>query len=110
MAAIYPATTFQEGVDLTTEASNKLAQIVLGDANIEVTVADGSTIPSIRKAQADSMYFKEPEAWITGQTETDYLQLKKYIAPTTNKESWWFAKGALVSNPIAMFFAASAFA
>ena len=65
-------------------------------------VADGSTIPSIRKAQVDSMYFKEPEAWTTGQTETDYLQLKKYTNPTTNKESWWFAKGALVSNPIAM--------
>ncbi|MFW9600698.1 MAG: hypothetical protein ACMV1B_00015, partial [Prevotella sp.] len=102
MAAIYPADTFQEGVDLTIEASNQLAQVVRGDANTEVTVADGSTIPSIRKAQADSMYFKEPEVWTTGQTETDYLQLKKYIDPTTNKESWWFAKGALVSNPIAM--------
>ena len=102
MAATYPADTFQEGVDLTIEASNQLAQVVRGDANTEVMVADGSTIPSIRKAQADSMYFKEPEAWTTGQTETDYLQLKKYINPTTGKESWWFAKGALVSNPIAM--------
>ncbi len=102
MAAIYPADTFKEGVDLTIEASNQLARVVRGDANTEVTVADGSTIPSIRKAQTDSMYFKEPELWMTGQTETDYLQLKKYIAPTTGKESWWFAKGALVSNPIAM--------
>lgn len=102
MAATYPADTFQEGVDLTIEASNQLAQVVRGDANTEVVVADGSTIPSIRKAQADSMYFKEPELWTTGQTETDYLQLKKYIDPTTNKESWWFAKGALASNPIAM--------
>lgn len=102
MAAIYPADTFQEGVDLTIEASNQLAQVVRGDANTEVMVADGSTIPSIRKAQTDSMYFKEPELWTTGQTETDYLQLKKYIDPITNKESWWFAKGALVSNPIAM--------
>lgn len=102
MAATYPADTFQEGVDLTIEASNQLAQVVRGDANTEVMVADGSTIPSIRKAQADSMYFKEPELWTTGQTETDYLQLKKYINPTTGKESWWFAKGALVSNPIAM--------
>lgn len=102
MAATYPADTFQEGVDLTIEASNQLAQVVRGDANTEVTVADGSTIPSIRKAQADSMYFKEPELWTTGQTETDYLQLKKYTDPVTNKESWWFAKGALASNPIAM--------
>ena len=102
MAAIYPATTFQEAVELTIEAANQQAQVVRGDANTEVTVEDGSTIPSIRKAQTDSMYFKEPEAWITGQTETDYLQLKKYIDPTTNKESWWFAKGAMVSNPIAM--------
>ena len=102
MAATYPANTFKESVDLTIEAANKIAQVVRGDANTEVTVADGSTIPSIRKAQADSMYFKEPEAWTTGQTETDYLQLKKYTDPTTNKESWWFAKGALVSNPIAM--------
>ena len=75
MAAIYPADTFQEGVDLTIEASNQLAQVVRGDANTEVMVADGSTIPSIRKAQADSMYFKEPELWVKGQTETDYLQL-----------------------------------
>ena len=102
MAATYPATTFQEGVDLTIEAANQQAQVVRGDANTEVTVADGSTIPSIRKAQTDSMYFKEPELWVTGQTETDYLQLKKYIDPTTNKESWWFAKSALVSKPVAM--------
>lgn len=102
MAATYPADTFQEGVDLTIEASNQLAQVVRGDANTEITVADGSTIPSIRKAQADSMYFKEPELWTTGQSETDYLQLKKYTDPVTNKESWWFAKGALASNPIAM--------
>jgi hypothetical protein len=102
LAAIYPADTFQEGVDLTIEASNQLAQVVRGDANTEVMVADGSTIPSIRKAQADSMYFKEPELWTTGQTETDYLQLKKYIDPTTNKESWWFAKSATVLNPVVM--------
>lgn len=102
MAATYPADTFQEGVDLTIEASNQLAQVVRGDANTEVMVADGSTIPSVRKAQTDSMYFKEPGLWATGQTETDYLQLKKYIDPTTNKESWWFAKGAMVSNPVAM--------
>lgn len=102
MAAIYPADTFQEGVDLTIEASNQLAQVVRGDANTEVMVADGSTIPSIRKAQTDSMYFKEPEVWTTGQTEIDYLQLKKYINPTTNKESWWFAKSATVFNPVAM--------
>lgn len=102
MAATYPADTFQEGVDLTIEASNQLAQVVRGDANTEITVADGSTIPSIRKTQADSMYFKKPEAWTTGQSETDYLQLKKYTDPVTNKESWWFAKGALASNPIAM--------
>lgn len=102
MAAIYPADTFKEGVDLTIEASNQLAQVVRGDANTEVMVADGSTIPSIRKAQADSMYFKEPELWTTGQTETDYLQLKKYINPTTNKESWWFAKSATVLSPVAM--------
>lgn len=101
MAAIYPADTFQEGVDLTIEASNQLAQVVRGDANTEVMVADGSTIPSIRKAQADSMYFKEPELWVKGQTETDYLQLKKYIDPT-NKESWWFAKSATVLNPVVM--------
>ncbi len=102
MAATYPADTFQECVDLTIEASNQLAQVVRGDANTEVMVADGSTIPSIRKAQADSMYFKEPELWTTWQSETDYLQLKKYTDPVTNKESWWFAKGALASNPIAM--------
>ena len=76
MAAIYPATTFQEAVGLTIEAANQQAQVVRGDANTEITVEDGSTIPSIRKAQVDSMYFKEPEAWTTGQTETDYLQLK----------------------------------
>ena len=34
------------------------------------------------------------------QIKTTFL--KKYTDPTTNKESWWFAKGALVSNPIVM--------
>lgn len=95
-------TTYSEAVEQTITAGEQIHQIVNGTATTEVTVADGSTIPSIRKAQVDSMYFKEPEAWTTGQTETDYLQLKKYTHPTTGKESWWFAKGALVSNPIAM--------
>ena len=39
MAATYPADTFQEGVDLTIEASNQIAQVVRGDANTEVMVA-----------------------------------------------------------------------
>ena len=52
--AHYPADTFQEATEIAIEASNQLHGVINGDANAEVTVEDGSKIPSVRKALIDN--------------------------------------------------------
>ena len=95
--AHYPADTFQEATEIAIEASNQLHGVINGDANAEVTVEDGSKIPSVRKALLDNFYFKDPIAWQTGQTETVFNQLRQFT-----DGSWWYAPSATASNPISM--------
>lgn len=99
--AHYPADTFQEATEIAIEASNQLHKILNGDSTTEITVEDGSKIPSVRKAQLDSMYFKAPVAWLVGSYSVDYLQLYKF-EETNGTFSWWFAKNATTTNPILM--------
>lgn len=87
--AHYPADTFQEATEIAIEASNQLHQIINGDATTEIIVEDGSKIPSVRKSQSDSMYFKSPIDWVVGEYETDYLQLRVFTDGT-----WWFTSSA----------------
>ena len=95
--AHYPADTFQEATEIAIEASNQLHEILNGDSTTEITVEDGSKIPSVRKAQVDSMYFKAPVAWSVGSYETDYLQLRVFT-----DGSWWFTSLATNTNSILM--------
>lgn len=91
------ASTYQESVEQTITAGEQIHQIVNGTATTEVTVEDGSKVPSIRKALLDNFYFKDPITWQVGQTENVFNQLRQF----TNG-SWWYAPSATASNPISM--------
>lgn len=89
--------TYNEAVEQTITAGEQIHQIVNGTAITEVTVEDGSKVPSIRKALLDNFYFKDPIAWRVGQTENVFNQLRKFT-----DGSWWYAPSATASNPISM--------
>ncbi|WAW11406.1 tail protein [Aeromonas phage vB_AceP_PAc] len=91
------ASTYQESIEQTITAGEQIHQIVNGTATTEVTVEDGSKVPSIRKALLDNFYFKDPIAWQVGQTENVFNQLRQFT-----DGSWWYAPSATASNPISM--------
>lgn len=91
------ALTYQESVEKTITAGEQIHQIVNGTATTEVTVEDGSKVPSVRKALLDNFYFKDPIAWQVGQTENVFNQLRQFT-----DGSWWYAPSATASNPISM--------
>ncbi|MGL5014998.1 MAG: GDSL-type esterase/lipase family protein, partial [Bacteroidales bacterium] len=91
------ALTYQAAIEQTITAGEQIHQIVNGTATTEVTVEDGSKVPSIRKALLDNFYFKDPIAWQAGQTEVVFNQLRKFT-----DGSWWYAPSATVGNPISM--------
>ena len=91
------ALTYQAAVEQTITAGEQIHQIVNGTATTEVTVEDGSKVPSVRKALLDNFYFKDPIAWQVGQTESVFNQLRKFT-----DGSWWYAPSATASNPISM--------
>ena len=89
--------TYSEAVEQTITAGEQIHQIVNGTATTEVTVEDGSKVPSIRKALLDNFYFKDPIAWQVGQAENVFNQLRQFT-----DGSWWYAPSASASNPISM--------
>lgn len=89
--------TYNQAVEQTITAGEQIHQIVNGTATTEVTVEDGSKVPSVRKALLDNFYFKDPIAWQVGQTENVFNQLRKFT-----DGSWWYAPSATASNPISM--------
>lgn len=89
--------TYNEAVEQTITAGEQIHQIVNGTATTEVTVEDGSKVPSIRKALLDNFYFKDPIAWQVGQAENVFNQLRQFT-----DGSWWYAPSATASNPISM--------
>lgn len=89
--------TYSAAVEQTITAGEQIHQIVNGTATTEVTVEDGSKVPSIRKALLDNFYFKDPIAWQAGQTENVFNQLRQFT-----DGSWWYAPSATASNPISM--------
>ena len=90
-------TTYSEAVEQTITAGEQIHQIVNGTATTEVTVEDGSKVPSIRKALLDNFYFKDPIVWQVGQTENVFNQLRQFT-----DGSWWYAPSATASNPTSM--------
>ena len=93
--AHYPADTFQEATEIAIEASNQLHRVINGDATTEITVEDGSKIPSIRKALVDNTYFRSPVNWQQGNTTTVFNQLYLY----TNG-CYYYSPFATLTTPI----------
>ena len=91
----YPATTYADGVELTITSGNQLHEIINGTATEEITTESGM-VPSVRKAIADSMLFKQAIEWAQGSVETDPLQTRNF-----NGTLFW-APAATTANPIAM--------
>ena len=91
------SSTYNQAVEQTITAGEQIHQIVNGTATTEVTVEDGSKVPSIRKALLDNFYFKDPIAWQSGQTENVFNQLRQFT-----DGSWWYAPSATASNPVSM--------
>lgn len=89
--------TYNEAVEQTITAGEQIHQIVNGTATTEVTVEDGSKVPSIRKAILDNFYFKDPIAWQVGQTENVFNQLRQFT-----DGSWWYAPSATAIKPVSM--------
>lgn len=96
----YPATSFDQAVDLTIYASNQLGDVINGDATSVVSTESGD-IPTLRKALIDNFYFKNPIQWNPGNTNTVFNQLYVFDTDNINK-GWYYAPTATLSNPILM--------
>lgn len=96
----YPATSFDQAVDLTIFSSNQLGDVINGDA-ISVVNTESGDIPTLRKALVDNFYFKNPIMWNPGESTTVFNQLYAYYSNDINK-GWYYAPTATLTNPILM--------
>lgn len=96
----YPATSFDQAVDLTIYASNQLGDVINGNATSVVSTESGD-IPTLRKALIDNFYFKNPIQWNPGNTNTVFNQLYVFDTDNINK-GWYYAPTATATNPILM--------
>ena len=96
----YPATTFEQAVELAIFSSNQLHNVINGGATSSVETEDGN-IPTIRYALTDNFYFKTPIAWVEGDTATVFNQLY-YINLGQDSNSFFFAPDATTSTPVTL--------
>lgn len=94
-----PAASFPQAVDLAIFSSNQIAKVINGSAT-EVVTTEGGEIPTVRKALVDNFYFKSPEDWSAGTTETVFNQLRLYS--NSSISGWYYAPAATSLNPILM--------
>ena len=92
----YPATSLNQGVNLTIDNGNLLHNVING-ADDETFEVDDGVIPSLRKSIKDAFYYKDPLDWNESGVITEYNQLVKFTDGTM-----WEAPTARVSNPIIM--------
>lgn len=94
-------TSFEQAVDQVIVDSERLHLVVNGNAVDEVVVEDGTTIPTVRKAMLDNLYFKTPPIpWEYGASTTVFNQLYEFKGDTGPQ--WWYAPAASKSNPVRM--------
>lgn len=94
-------TQFEQAVDQVVEDSERLHKVVNGTASETVVTEDGSTIPTVRKALLDNLFFKTPPMpWIAGTQTTVFNQL--YAFNGTNGVQWWYAPTATASAPVVL--------
>lgn len=92
-------TLFENAVDQVILDSERLHNVVNGSAVEEVITEDGSTIPTIRKAMLDNIYFKTPPLpWSAGAICTVFNQL--YAFKSAAGTQWFYAPSASADNPI----------
>ena len=97
----YPATTFEQAVELAIFSSNQLHNVINSDALSVIEIEDGQ-IPSIRKALIDNLYFITPaDEWSEGSSATVFNQLYTFTGTTTGT-ALWYAPTATTANPIPM--------
>lgn len=96
----YPATTFEQAVELSIFASTQLHNIINGDATTTIETENGD-IPSVRKALVDNFYFKTPIKWVSGTTSTEFNQLY-YFYDSEVLNGWYYAPSATTDNPVAL--------
>lgn len=94
-------TQFEQAADQVVEDSERLHKVVNGSAIDTVIVEDGSTIPTVRKALLDNVYFKTPpQPWAAGTQTTVFNQL--YSFTSSAGTFWWYAPGASPSTPVTL--------
>ena len=94
-------TQFEQAVDQVVEDSERLHKVVNGTASETVVTEDGSTIPTVRKALLDNLFFKTPPLpWVAGSQATVFNQL--YAFNGTNGVQWWYAPSATASAPVTL--------
>lgn len=92
-------TLFENAVDQVIIDSERLHNVVNGSAVEEVITEDGSTIPTIRKAMLDNIYFKTPPLpWSAGAVCTIFNQL--YAFESAAGTQWFYAPSASAKKPI----------
>lgn len=92
---------FEAAVDQVIEDSERLHKIVNGSGVDTVIVEDGSTVPTVRKALLDSVYFKTPPLpWAAGTQTTVFNQLYSFTNSAGTR--WWYAPGATATNPVTL--------
>lgn len=94
-------TLFENAVDQVIVDSERLHNVVNGSAVEEVITEDGSTIPTIRKAMLDNIYFKTPPLpWSAGAICTVFNQL--YAFKSAAGTQWFYAPSASANNPVSL--------
>lgn len=94
-------TQFEDAVDQVVTDSERLHKIVNGGADETVVVEDGSTVPTVRKAMKDNLYFKTPALpWVPGTVSTVFNQL--YAYKSVIGVQWWYAPGATATAPVSL--------
>ena len=76
--------------------TNIVSDVINEDAATEVSTSNG-TIPSLRKALADNIYFQDPIPWSNGSNETEFNQLRTFTDGTV-----WWSPSATTINPVPM--------
>lgn len=95
----YPATSFEQAVDLAIFSSNQLGDVINGDATKDVETENGN-IPSVRKALIENFYFKTPVDWKSGSSETVFNQLRFFSNGILS--AYYYAPKATSSSPVPM--------
>jgi hypothetical protein len=95
----YPATSFEQAVDLAIFSSNQLGGIINGDATEEVATLNGP-IPTVRKAYTDNFFFKSPIDWASNQSETVFNQLRFFSNGVLS--AYYYAPKATTNTPVKM--------